>query len=61
MASESSGNTRLLGKRVSFPLDHAQWEEGIVKSELPDGKIVVETDDGARWKGCEDQVLRQQL
>lgn len=59
MSSEESWESGLLGEQVSFPLDHAQWEEGKVINELPDGTIIVETEDGTRWKGCEHQVLLQ--
>lgn len=61
MASEGIGGSGLLGEHVSFPLDHAQWEEGKVISESLDGIIVVETEDGIRWKGCEHQVLLQSI
>lgn len=61
MASEMSGESGLLGEHVSFPLDHAQWEEGKVINELPDGTIIVETEDGFRWKGCEHQVLLESI
>lgn len=59
MASELSGGSGLLDQWVSFPLDHAQWEEGRVVSESPDGTIIVKTEDVVRWKGCEHQVLLQ--
>lgn len=61
MANEVSGKTGLLGQCVSFPLDQAQWEEGRVIRESPDGTIIVETKDGIRWKGCEHQVLLQSI
>lgn len=59
MASVVNGESDLLGEHVSFPLDHAQWEEGKVINQLPDGSIIVETEDGFRWKGSEHQVLLQ--
>lgn len=59
MTSEVGRESGLLGECVSFPLDHAQWEEGKVIHEAPDGIIIVQTEDGTRWKGCEHQVLLQ--
>lgn len=47
----------LLGRKVEFPTGQCEWLDGVVIREDVEGRIVVEDEDGALWKGWEYQVV----
>lgn len=47
----------MIGLKVEFPIGLAAWEIGVVTNyDDRTGQIIVRTDDGEFYNGCESQV-----